>query len=145
MRAEDSRSVIITWVPADRRTWGCPKVSYVIRGTQNGQPVEARVDANERAFSVEHRFQSDPNAEWRLRVQTVNSGGASEFSQEVSTQTIQEGISRLSISHPCHRHLGILLTLGRRRTGKTGCLCVRVALYVALRTCGFPLFVSVDL
>uniref|UniRef100_A0A914W0E7 Fibronectin type-III domain-containing protein n=1 Tax=Plectus sambesii TaxID=2011161 RepID=A0A914W0E7_9BILA len=116
IRPEDSRSVVVTWVPPERSTWGCPRVSYLIRGTQNGQPVQARVDANERSFSVEHRFPSDPNAEWRLKIQTVNSGGESRFSQEVVTQTVQEGraAARAPRSSVINRRLRLKRALSER-------------------------------
>ena len=99
MRTEGDESVVISWTPPDRSTWGCPVVSYLIRGTQNGRPIQARVNADQRSFALEHRFASEPNAEWKLRVQTVNAGGESPFSPDVSTQTVQQGWPVYFVSH----------------------------------------------
>uniref|UniRef100_A0A915K3U2 Fibronectin type-III domain-containing protein n=1 Tax=Romanomermis culicivorax TaxID=13658 RepID=A0A915K3U2_ROMCU len=87
-QAVDSKTVVLTWNHPDRSTWGCPDIWYSVEGNINGRtPQTFEVKSDPRGYRVEYRIQTEPGSQWRLRVQTVNSGGASPWSAEVTVKT----------------------------------------------------------
>lgn len=75
----------------DRSTWGCADIWYNLEAYANNQIQRYQVRGDPRGFRVDYRIQTEPGTNWRLRVQTVNTGGVSPWSREYTAQTETEG------------------------------------------------------
>lgn len=77
----------------DRSTWGCTDIWYVIEATPTGrQPQTYQVRADPSGQQMEHKIPTELGLEWRVRIQTANSGGVSPWSPEILIKTSSEGI-----------------------------------------------------
>jgi hypothetical protein len=85
--APDSRHVRISWIPPPVESWNCDDISYELKVVRPEGVAPVRLNRG----STTHVFDAQSLQHWTVQMRTVNSGGASGYSNPASASTPPSG------------------------------------------------------